>query len=86
MFNLMKLELARPGYGRALLGGFFPGGLMDWEKEWWDLEDNEDRLQTLTTKKNAAEAKLWRVIMKNRQEDFEASIKDSAPANMDIDV
>ncbi|KLP01586.1 uncharacterized protein Y057_10536 [Fusarium fujikuroi] len=22
---------------------------MDWEKEWWDSEDNEDRLQRLTT-------------------------------------
>ncbi|KAF5717830.1 hypothetical protein FGLOB1_1938 [Fusarium globosum] len=86
MFTLMKLELAHPGYGRALLGEFFPGGLMDWEKEWWDSEDTEDRLQKLTSKRNAAEVKLWRLIMKNRQEDFGASMKDSAPANRGINV
>ncbi|KAJ5963874.1 uncharacterized protein N7479_003750 [Penicillium vulpinum] len=53
MFTLMELELAYKGFGKALLGEFFPGTLRDWEKEWWKSDDAKLRKDVLKAKRSA---------------------------------
>ncbi|KAL7623146.1 hypothetical protein AAE478_006827 [Parahypoxylon ruwenzoriense] len=47
MWTLMKLDMKRKNFGKALLEEFFPGKLMDWEKKWWDSEDLPERRKLL---------------------------------------
>ncbi|PLB36805.1 uncharacterized protein BDW47DRAFT_132606 [Aspergillus candidus] len=47
MFTLMELEMAYPGFGKGLLGEFFPGQLRPWETEWWASSDVERRRELL---------------------------------------
>ncbi|KAI1113981.1 hypothetical protein F5Y14DRAFT_441559 [Nemania sp. NC0429] len=43
MWTLMQLEEKFKGYGKSLVGEFFPGKMRDWEKTWWELDDTHER-------------------------------------------
>lgn len=76
MLTLMKLELENPGYGKALVGEFFPGGLSDEEKEWWDLGMTERKREDYNVLKAAKEREVWQKNTKDKKEGFKALDKE----------
>ncbi|KAK5998587.1 hypothetical protein PT974_00968 [Cladobotryum mycophilum] len=58
MWTLMRLELKYKGYGKIFLNEFFPGKLLDWEKEWWASDDVDAKNTLLSRARDKFEAKL----------------------------
>lgn len=56
MWTIMEFEGKHRGLGDALVKEFFPGKLLDWEENWWNYDNDDERRELL----EAARRKAWR--------------------------
>lgn len=81
MWTLMELEKVHSGFGKALLPEFFPGPLMDWEQEWWEVREQERRAKLNKKTKLEMREDLSKAKESEKENDL---VKKKEPGSIDV--